>query len=130
VDARNKSGHDGTELLLLMITFSVRKILLKPMTKLQRRAQHHFTISRDLPRDGQATCYASEMTMVMSMPAQMYFMELARRCRFLSCHTLDLRIAKELRILGEELEDKARTEQIAADAAAPAMVQAYAPRQI
>jgi hypothetical protein len=63
-----------------------------------------------------------------TMPAQMYFMELARRCRFLSDHTLDLRMARELRILGEELEDKARSEQIAADAAAPAMVQAYAPR--
>jgi hypothetical protein len=70
----------------------------------------------------------AKVAMVVSMPAQMYFVELARRCRFLSDHTLDLRMARELRILGEELEDKARTEQIAADAAAPAMVQAYAPR--
>jgi hypothetical protein len=62
------------------------------------------------------------------MPAQMYFMELARRCRFLSHHTLDLRIARELRILGEELEEKARESQLDADVAAPAMVQAYAPR--
>jgi hypothetical protein len=84
---------------------------------------------RDLPRDGQASCYAGEMAMVViSMPAQMYFMDLARRCRFLSYHTLDLRMARELRILGEELDDKARTGQVAADAAAPAMVQAYAPR--
>jgi hypothetical protein len=98
------------------------------MTKLQQPAQHHFTMSRDLPRDGQATCYACDMAMVVSMPAQMYLMELARRCRFLSHHTLDLRMARELRILGEELQDKARTAQIAADAAAPAMVQAYAPR--
>ena len=62
------------------------------------------------------------------MPAQMYFMELARRCRFLSHHTLDLRIARELRILGEELEEKARESQLDAGVAAPAMVQAYAPR--
>ncbi len=62
------------------------------------------------------------------MPAQMYFMELARRCRFLSHHTLDVRIARELRILGEELEEKARELQLDADVAAPAMVRAYAPR--
>jgi hypothetical protein len=62
------------------------------------------------------------------MPAQAYFMELARRCRFLSHHTLDLRIARELRTLGAELEEKAREAQIAADDAVPAIVQAYAPR--
>jgi hypothetical protein len=62
------------------------------------------------------------------MPAQIYFMELARRCRFLSHHTLDLRMARELRTLGEELEEKAREAQLAADVAAPAIVQAYAPR--
>ena len=55
-------------------------------------------------------------------------MELARRCRFLSQHTLDLRLARDLRALGDELEEKARAAQIAADAAAPAIVQAYAPR--
>jgi hypothetical protein len=66
---------------------------------------------------------------VVPMPAQIYFMELARRCRFLSDHTLDLRMARELRVLGDELEGKAREAQIAADAAAPAIVQAYAPRQ-
>jgi hypothetical protein len=65
---------------------------------------------------------------VIPMPAQMYFMELARRCRFLSHHTLDLRIAREFRTLGDELEEKAREAQIAADAAVPAIVQAYAPR--
>ena len=65
---------------------------------------------------------------VAPMPAQIYFMELARRCRFLSHHTLDLRMARELRILGDELEEKAREAQIAADAAVPAIVQAYAPR--
>ena len=63
-----------------------------------------------------------------TMPAQAYFMQLARRCRFLSHHTLDLRVARELRILGDELEHKAREAQTAADAAVPAVVQAYAPR--
>jgi hypothetical protein len=55
-------------------------------------------------------------------------MQLARRCRFLSHHTLDLRVARELRILGDELENKAREAQTAADAAVPSVVQAYAPR--
>jgi hypothetical protein len=63
-----------------------------------------------------------------TMPTQAYFMQLARRCRFLSHHTLDLRVARELRILGDELEDKAREAQTAADAAVPSVVQAYAPR--
>jgi len=62
------------------------------------------------------------------MPSQMYFMDLARRCRFLSHHTLDLRIARELRVMAEELEEKARAAQLAADAAVPAIVQHYAPR--
>jgi hypothetical protein len=62
------------------------------------------------------------------MPAQAYFMELARRCRFLSQHTLDLRLARELRRSADELEEQARAAQIAADAAAPAIVQAYALR--
>jgi phage-related minor tail protein len=62
------------------------------------------------------------------MPSQMYFMELARRCRFLSHHTLDLRIARELRVMAEELEKKAREARLAADAAVPAIVQHYAPR--
>jgi hypothetical protein len=61
-----------------------------------------------------------------TMPTQAYFMQLARRCRFLSHHTLDLRVARELRILGDELEHKAREAQTAADAAVPAVV-AYAP---
>jgi len=43
---------------------------------------------------------------------------------FLSHHTLDLRVARELRILGDELEHKAREAQTAADAAVPAVVQA------
>jgi hypothetical protein len=59
---------------------------------------------------------------------QTYFMHLARRCRFLSDNTLDLRLARELRTLGDELEAKAREAQTAADAAVPAIVQAYAPR--
>jgi hypothetical protein len=63
-----------------------------------------------------------------TMPTQAYFMQLARRCRFLSDHTLDLRVARELRILGDELEDKAREAQTAADAAVPSVVQTYAPR--
>jgi hypothetical protein len=58
----------------------------------------------------------------------MYFMELARRCRFLSHHTLDLRIARELRMMAEELEERAREAQLAADAAVPTIVQHYAPR--
>ena len=62
------------------------------------------------------------------MPTQVFLMQLARRCRFLSDHTLDLRVARELRILGDELEQKAREAQVAADAAAPAVVQAFAPR--
>jgi phage-related minor tail protein len=53
---------------------------------------------------------------------------LARRCRFLSHHTLDLRIARELRVMAEELEERAREAQLAADAAVPAIVQHYAPR--
>ena len=65
---------------------------------------------------------------VVPVPAQTYFMKLARRCWFLSHHTLDLRMARELRILGNELEQKAREAQIAADAAVPEIVQAYAPR--
>src|SRR6266849_3928573 len=65
---------------------------------------------------------------VRRMPTQTYFMDLARRCRFLSHNTLDLRVARELRTLGDELEGKAREAQIAADAAVPAIVQAYAPR--
>jgi len=63
-----------------------------------------------------------------TMPTQAYLMQLARRCRFLSDHTLDLRVARELRILGDELEGQAREVRTAADAAAPALVQAYAPR--
>jgi hypothetical protein len=62
------------------------------------------------------------------MPTHMDFMSLARRCRFLSHNTLDLRVAKELRTLADELEAKAREAQLAANAAAPASVQAYAPR--
>jgi hypothetical protein len=62
------------------------------------------------------------------MPTQMYFMDLARRCRFLSDNTLDRRLARELRTLGDELEAKAREAQTAADAAAPPIVQGYAPR--
>jgi phage-related minor tail protein len=58
----------------------------------------------------------------------MYFMDLARRCRFLSHHTLDLRIARELRVMAEELEERARAAQLATDAAVPAIVQHYAPR--
>jgi phage-related minor tail protein len=58
----------------------------------------------------------------------MYFTELARRCRFLSHHTLDLRIARELRVMAQELEEKAREARLAADAAVPAIVQHYAPR--
>ena len=61
------------------------------------------------------------------MPTQTYFMDLARRCRFLSHNTLDLRVARELRMLGDELEAKARETQLAADAAAHPVVQAYAP---
>jgi hypothetical protein len=61
------------------------------------------------------------------MPTQMYLVDLARRCRFLSDHTLDLRMARELRSLGIELEQKAREAQLAADAAAPALVQRFAP---
>ena len=61
------------------------------------------------------------------MPTQMYFMDLARRCRFLSHNTLDLRVARELRTLGDELEARAREAQVA-DAAVPDIVQAYAPR--
>jgi hypothetical protein len=57
----------------------------------------------------------------------MYLLDLARRCRFLSDHTLDLRMARELRSLGIELEEKARTAQFAADAAAPDIVQRFAP---
>jgi hypothetical protein len=68
------------------------------------------------------------LQMVRAMPTQAYLMELARRCRFLSHHTLDLRLARELRRLADELEEHARAAQIAADAAAPAIVQAYAPR--
>ncbi|MET0629739.1 MAG: hypothetical protein ABWY92_02670 [Xanthobacteraceae bacterium] len=41
---------------------------------------------------------------------------------------LDRRLARELRTLGDELEAKAREAQTAADAAAPPIVQAYAPR--
>jgi hypothetical protein len=59
----------------------------------------------------------------------MYFMDLARRCRFLSHNTLDLRVARELRTLGDELEAKAREAQVIADAAVPDIVQAYAPAQ-
>jgi hypothetical protein len=62
------------------------------------------------------------------MPTQAYLMQLARRCRFLSQHTLDLRVARELRGLVDELEERAREAQLAADAAVPAIVQAYAPR--
>jgi hypothetical protein len=62
------------------------------------------------------------------MPTQTYLMQLARRCRFLSQHTLDLRVARELRGLGDELEERAREAQLAADAVVPAIVQAYAPR--
>ena len=58
---------------------------------------------------------------------QMYFTDLARRCRSLSHNTLDLRVARELRVLGDELEEKARDAQVAADAAAHPVVQAYAP---
>jgi len=61
------------------------------------------------------------------MPSQIDLMELARRCRFLSRNTLDLRTARELRKLSDELEAKAREAQLAANAAAPAVVQAYAP---
>jgi hypothetical protein len=61
------------------------------------------------------------------MQTQMYFMGLARRCRFLSQHTLDLRLARELRALAGELEGKAHAARLAADAAQPAMVLAYAP---
>ena len=45
----------------------------------------------------------------------------------LSHNTLDLRVARELRMLGDELEAKAREAQIAANAAVPPVVQAYAP---
>jgi hypothetical protein len=62
------------------------------------------------------------------MPTQTYLVELARRCRFLSQHTLDLRLSRELRKLGDELEEKASAAQSAADTAVPAIVQAYAPR--
>ncbi len=62
------------------------------------------------------------------MPTHLYFMDLARRCRFLSHNTLDLRVARELRTLGDELEAKAREAQVIADAAVPDVVQAYAPR--
>jgi hypothetical protein len=62
-----------------------------------------------------------------TMPPQHYLLQLARRCRFLSEHTLDLRVARELRILGDELAEKAREAQVAADAAASDAVQAYAP---
>jgi hypothetical protein len=61
------------------------------------------------------------------MSTQMYLQDLARRCRFLSDHTLDLRMARELRSLGIELEQKARDAQVAADAAAPDIVQRFAP---
>jgi hypothetical protein len=57
----------------------------------------------------------------------MYLLDLARRCRFLSDHTLDLRMARELRSLGTELEQKAREAQLTADAAAPEIVQRFAP---
>ena len=43
-------------------------------------------------------------------------------------NTLDLRVARELRTLGDELEAKAREAQVIADAAVPDVVQAYAPR--
>ena len=59
----------------------------------------------------------------------MYLMDLARRCRFLSHNTLDLRVARELRTLGDELEAKAREAQVIADAAVPDIVQAYAPAE-
>ncbi len=62
------------------------------------------------------------------MQPQMYFVDLARRCRFLSDHTLDLRLARELRILSDELDAKAREARIAADAAAPPIVQEFARR--
>jgi hypothetical protein len=62
------------------------------------------------------------------MPTQAYLIQLARRCRFLSQHTLDLRVARELRMLCDELEEKVREAQLAADAAVPPVVQAYAPR--
>jgi hypothetical protein len=65
--------------------------------------------------------------MVRPMPTQTYFMDLARRCRFLSHNTLDLRVARELRLLGDELEARAREAQVAANAAVPPIVQAYAP---
>jgi len=64
------------------------------------------------------------------MPTQMYLLDLARRCRFLSDHTLDLRMARELRSLGIELEQKARGAQRAADAAAPALVARFAPLKL
>jgi hypothetical protein len=62
------------------------------------------------------------------MQPQMYFVDLARRCRFLSDHTLDLRLARELRALGDELDAKAREAQISADAVAPLIVQEFEPR--
>ena len=62
------------------------------------------------------------------MPTHLDFATLARRCRFLSHNTLDLRVARELRALSDELETKAREAQLAADAAVPAIVQVYAPR--
>ena len=62
------------------------------------------------------------------MPTPMDFMDLARRCRFLAQHTLDLRIARELRMLADELATKARAAQMAEHAAAPAVVQEYASR--
>jgi hypothetical protein len=61
------------------------------------------------------------------MPTPMYLLDLARRCRFLSDHTLDLRMVRELRSLGTELEQKAREAQVAADAAVPDIVQRFAP---
>jgi hypothetical protein len=70
----------------------------------------------------------NEPLAVATMQTQIYFMDLARRCRFLSHHTLDLRLARELRLLGDELEGKAVEARIAADAAAPESVQKFAPR--
>ena len=65
---------------------------------------------------------------VRHMPTQMYFMDLARRCRFLSHNTLDLRVARELRTLGDELEAKAREAQVIADAAVPTSCRPTPPR--
>ena len=63
-----------------------------------------------------------------TMLSQMHLMEFARRCRFLSQHMLDLRIAREPRVMAADLEERAREAKLAADACVPAGVQHYAPR--